>query len=340
MADAKPREIKRYYKISELQQKALNRFKEKEIFVKGYDCGFKSGDDYISYRTGYSTAIYSHSAQGKSQFLIEQLVHLSNKYELKHAIWLTENGAKDELTVDIAMTYLKKSVFGGEEITDKDILRAYEWMEKYFYIIDHESSMLNVRDIYESVLLIEKEQGVKINTVSIDNASNLSREADKAKMMIHEYMAYLMTSINRTSLAKNFHTFILFHVNPTDLVECKDTKRKYMGKPTHYHISGGSQVNYLGYQLINIWRPVTSQEMLGIVNPETGIPFQLNEAVITVSKSKPKKVGTTGSFSLYFDTEKQCYYELQMNKKFYSGQYEEQQKLDNPTNNMPISKLF
>lgn len=331
---------KRYYKISELQERALSRFNKKEIFVKGYDCGFKVGDEYISYRTGYSTGIYSHSAQGKSQFLVEELVHLSKKYQLKHAIWLTENGAKDELTVDIAMTYLKKSVFGGDQISDKDILEAYKWMEKYFYIIDHESYMLNIRDIYESVLLIEKEEGIKIDTVSIDNASNLSREADKAKMMIHEYMAYLMTSINRTSLAKNFHTFILFHVNPTDPVECKETKRRYMGKPTHYNISGGSQVNYLGYQLINIWRPITSEEQLGIVNPETGIPFQLNEAIITISKSKPKKIGITGSFSLYFDIEKQCYYEVQNGKKFYAGQYQEEQKLNNSNNILPTSKLF
>lgn len=326
---------KRYYKISELKAKALSRLKNKEIYVKGYDCGFKCGDDIISYRPNYSTGIYSFSAQGKSQFLIEQLVHLSRKYGLKHAVWLTENGASEELATDIAMTYMRKSLTDIDNINPQDILDAYDWMEKFFYVIDHESSMLNIRDIYEAVGEIEREQCIKIDTVSIDNVSNLTREADKAKLLIHEYSNYLMGAVNRTSMAKKYHTFILFHVNKTDAIECKTTKKKYQGKPTHYDISGGSQINYLGYQLINVWRPINSTDNQDIINPETGYPFQMNEAVITVSKSKPKFIGRTASFTIYFDTDRQAYYEMNNGVKSYADQW--QQSTPKP---LTPSKLF
>lgn len=328
--------IKTHYRVSELTSLALS--KRKETYIKGYDCGFKTGDQYLSYRLGFSTGFYSYSAQGKSQFWIEQAVHLSRKHGLKHAIWLTENGKKEELIMDIAMTYMRKSLFSPNHvISDEELFEALNWMNDFFYIIDHESSILNIRDIFQAVADIEAAYGIKINCVAIDNATNLSREADKHKMMIHEYMNYLMTAINRTSLARNYHTFILFHVGKQDRVECKTTGKKYQAPATHYDIVGGQMVNYLGYQLACVYRPISNDEQVGIINPDTGVPFDLNETHIIISKSKPKAVGTQGQFIIYFDVEKQAYYELlNGNEKYYCGDYDNK---FNPTDEAKPSAL-
>lgn len=330
---------KTHYKVSELTSLALS--KRKETYVKGYDCGFKTGDEYLSYRLGFSTGFYSYSAQGKSQFWIEQAVHLSRKHKLKHAIWLTENGKKEELIMDIAMTYLRKSLFSLNQIvTDEELFMALEWMDDFFYIIDHESSILNIRDIYQSVAEIEATHKIKIDCVAIDNATNLAREADKGKMMIHEYMNYLMTAINRTSLAKNYHTFILFHVGKQDRVECKTTGKKYQAPATHYDIVGGQMVNYLGYQLACVYRPISNEEQVGIIDPDTGLPFALNETHIIVSKSKPKAVGTQGQFKIYFDVDRQAYYELIANTKFYCGDYSKlSDQIAHPSTMQPSTKF-
>lgn len=316
-----PKKSQRVFRIHDVAKNAIS--KRHEVYVKGHDCGFKTGDEFLSYRIGYTTGVYSYSAQGKTQFYIEQSVHLSKRYGLKHAIWLTESGKKEEMVLDIAMTYMGKSLFGGNEpVTDEEIEEALTWMDQYFFIIDHESDMLNIRDIYGAVGEIEREYDIKIDCVAIDNASNLVREDGKSRLMIHEYMNYLITAVNRTSLKMKYHTFILFHVQKTDKIECKDTKKKYQECPDHYSISGGQQINFLSYNLVCVWRPISREEQVGIINPDTLMPFELNESHIVITKSKPKGVGNQGKFVLRFDAAKQKFYELIDGHKFYAGEYE------------------
>src|SRR5690606_17322138 len=152
--------------------------------------------------------------------------------------------------MDIAMTYLGKSYFDPDNYpTEEEEDAALEWMEQHFYIIDHEEEMLNLRDIYKAVADFEKDTGLKMDTVSIDNASNLSREPGQEKMSIAEYNNYLMRSTARTSINKNYHTFVLFHLNKPDyMMECPTQKKaggeyRYHPTPNHYQISGGQQVN-------------------------------------------------------------------------------------------------
>ena len=320
---------KRYYKISELQTNTLSSLKNKEIFVKGSDCGFKVGDEFISYRIGFSTSIYSYKSEGKTQFTLQQAVHLSVAHGWKHALWLSESGKKSEAVLDIVMCYLGKSLFSGDYISDDEILEALLFLNDFFYFIDHEKSMLNIRDIYEIVAEIEQTEGIKISGVIIDNATNLAREQTKSSLMIHEYMNYLMTAVNRTSLSKGYHTFILFHVGkPESMAECKTSGKKFRPCPSDFSILGGQQTGYLGFQMFSVWRPCRTIDDYGIINPKTGVPYAINETVITVTKSKPKKIGIEGSFHIYFDIDKQQYYEIIGNEKFYCGSYNQ---ILNPT---------
>lgn len=316
----------RVYTVGELRASAKKQVRGGEIFVKGVSCGFQSGDEYISYRKGYTTGIFSYSAQGKTQFLLEQLVHMAREAGWKHAIWLTETGKKEEIVMELVMIYLGKSYFSRDNFpTEAEEDAALEWLSQYFFIIDHEEDMLNVRSIYEAVARFEKESGVQIDTVSIDNASNLSREPGQERWSIAEYMNYLMRATSRTSSKRNYHTLILFHLNKPDyMMECPTKKKeggdyRYHPAPSHYNISGGQQINFLGYQLIGIYRPISKQSQFGIINPETGVPFELNEAHIIVTKSKPKAIGKEGSFTLFFDRERQRYYEIVGVGRRYAG---------------------
>lgn len=317
-----PKKVK-VYSIDEIAESALaNR---KQLYSKGYSCGFHSGDHLISYKKGYTTGIFSYSAQGKTQFYIEESVWLSLKYGLKHAVWLSESGKKEEVVLDIVMCYKGKKLFGeGEVLTDEEIIDGMNWLKDYFFIIDHEEEQLNIRDIYIAVKSIETKYNVKIDCIGVDNASNLGKEDIAAKMSVVDYMKYLMKAINRTSLKHDYHTFLLMHVNDTDPIECSVTKRKYLPRPTHWRVSGGQQVNFLGFQLIGVWRPVSQPDEYGIVNPSTGAPFELNEGHIEITKSKPKMIGALGRFVLYFDKERQMYYEVIDGNKYYRGEYEQQ----------------
>ena len=312
---------KLYYRVSELQSSAITKIKSKEVFVKGASFGFKTSSPYISTRIGYSTGIYSYYGQGKTQILIEQLVHLSKCKGWKHVVWLTESGRKDELISDIIQTYMGINFSNpSNAVTDEDLINAYIWADQYFYVIDHEVKLMNIRDIYEITSQIERDEKVKINTVSIDNATNLARERSTSTFMIHEYMNYMMSAINRTSMLKQYHTFILFHVGKPEKMLEKDGI-KVLPPPSVFNIVGGQMTNFLGYNLFGVYRPIKSEEQYGFINPQTGIPYDRNETVIIVEKSKPKGVGTEGQFSLFFDKSRSKFYENIHGKRYYSGDY-------------------
>lgn len=148
-----------------------------------------------------------------------------------------------------------------------------------------------------------------------------------------------MSAINRTSMIKNYHTFCLFHVGkPDKYIEFEG--RRLLPPPSVFNIVGGQMTNYLGYNLFGVYRPVRKQEDYGYVNPATGIPYDINEVEIIVEKSKPQGVGQEGTFNLWFDKDRQQYYEKIDGKVYYCGEYNKQQISENPQSALKPSTSF
>ena len=66
--------------------------------------------------------------------------------------------------------------------------------------------------------------------------------------------------------------------------------------------------------MLSVWRPPA-----GIVDEETGEPYLDNEVHIIIQKFKPKGVGKRGTVKLYFDAEKNRYYEMYLGEPRYAG---------------------
>lgn len=317
-------EKKRIYRVNDLVEQAKKEIKEGKVFQKGENCGFINGDCYVSYLKGFTTGIYSYSAMGKTQFYIQEAVHLSKNSGWVHGVWLTEQGKKTQLVADILQTYLGVNLSKESQTIKESVLDAgFKWVNDHFIIIDHEEEILSIRDILEAAAKAEKEFGIKLDAVGIDNATNLKKELGMDKA---EFMNYVQNACNRTAVKRDWHIFMLFHVNKLDDIECKVTKKKFKPLPTHFDISGGQQINFTGYQLIGVYRGIKQEEDSDIINPRTGIPFILNEAWISVTKSKPKGIGNLGIFQIFFDSNRNQYYEIFQGKKYYCGEYEQQQK--------------
>lgn len=321
---------KRIFRVSDILDETKKVILEKKVFQKGSSCGFISGDSYVSYLKGFTTGIYSYSAMGKTQFYIQEAVHLSKVHNWVHAVWLTEQGRKTQMIADILQTYLGVNL-SDESTTIKEsvLTSALEWLDKHFIIIDHEEEILSIKDILESAVKIQKELGIQLDSIGIDNATNLKTELGMDKAT---FMNYIQNACNRTAVKYNWHIFTLFHVNKIEPVECKETKKKFMPIPSHFDISGGQQINFTANQLIGVYRGIKSKDDEDIINPKTGTPFILNEAWINVTKTKPKGVGEIGMFQIFFDRNRNQYYEIFQGKKYYCGEYEaEQNKKSKPT---------
>lgn len=315
---------KRIYRVSELMEETKKSIQENKVFQKGASCGFITGDSYVSYLKGFTTGIFSYSAMGKSQFYIQTAVHLSKAHGWIHAVWLTEQGRKTQMIADILQTYLGVNLTDDSAtIKESELENGLKWLDEHFIIIDHEEEILSIKDILESAVRIEKELGIKLDSIGIDNATNLKTELGMDKAT---FMNYIQNACNRTAVKYNWHIFTLFHVNKLDPIECKETKKKFMPLPTHFDISGGQQINFTANQLIGVYRGIKSKDDEDIINPKTGSPFILNEAWINVTKTKPKGTGELGMFQIFFDRNRNQYYEVFQGKKYYCGQFEEQKK--------------
>lgn len=308
-----------YYKISEIQHEALN--KRSEAFSKGWGTGFHTVDPLISYKSGYSSIIFSYNFNGKTQFVIEECCYMAQKFGIVSVLYLTEAGDRAETILDIIQTYLRKNL-AVYDVSDDEIIAALEWANKYFIILDCSNSLLTVREIYQTVVDIEKTEDIKVGNLVIDHVGNVAKDEDQKFFNIADNIKYILQAVTRTSKKFNLHTFIMFHVRDTDPIKCKTTDKWYLPKPEGYMLSGGQQSGFLGQQMISVWRPISSPEKYGIINPDTGVPFELNETHITVTKSKPKNIGKIGTQIIYFDSDRQSYYELIGSQKYYSGDYE------------------
>lgn len=305
---------KRYRRISDSFNEILqdkNRVQERGSFT-----GFKVLEPYISFIEGNITTIFGTAGSGKTQLSIEFSIYMAMAYKKITLLYLTEAGSFSETVLDICQTYLRKRL---EDIEDEELLDALDWMSKYFYVIDVSDSLLDIREIYSSTRELEEDYGIKVHNIIIDHYHNINLTKEQRGMTIAEQVKFVFQAITRTSKKFSYHTIILFHVKDIDPIKCPTTGKFYLPKPEFYMLSGGMQSSYLSQQMIGVWRPITREEQYGIVNPDTGIPFELNEAHVTCMKVKPKQSGKLGGDTLFFDWEKQSYYEIEDGIRKYAG---------------------
>lgn len=271
-------------------------------------------DPIISLVEGSITTIYGTAGSGKTQFCIETCVSQAEVYGSKTAYYLTEAGTFEETVLDIAQTYLQKTL---SEITDEELLTALEWMDEYIFIIDISRGLMSMREIYEQVLSMEKEYDIKINNVVLDHFGNILPDPKNKGATIADNVKFTFQAMTATSKLKNFHTIILFHTARQEPVKCPVSGKFYLLKAEPYELSGGIQANFLSMQMINVHRFISREDQLGVIDPQTGMPYELNETHITCTKVKPKQSGSLGTVKIYFDWKKQSYYEIVNGEKRY-----------------------
>lgn len=316
MAESKERKKSPAIKASSVKAGALNR--RKEVGEKGWLTGYKTLDEFISYKKGYSTTIYSYAHQGKTQFALDQCVNLAVMYGAKIAVYLTEAGDAEEIVLEIAQTYMRRSL-ADRELTDSELEFAIDsFVDKHFYIINSSSQLFSVKELAWAVADTNEAYGINIDIVVIDHFGNLEKDSDQKYFKTDENVKYVMQTVNRMSKKLNLHTFILFHIRDTEPIKCSQSGKYYLPKPEHHNISGGQQANYQGMQMIAVWRPVYHPNKLGIVDPDTMEPYEQNETRIIVSKSKPKHIGRLGESALFFNVLTQSYKERVNGGEYYA----------------------
>lgn len=299
--------------------KRVNDFREgvkqqKNTFgQRGWDTGLESLDEIFSIKRGYSTVVFSYAHQGKTQLVIDNCIYLAREYGVVSAMYLTEAGKKEEATLDIITTLVGKCI---DNITDEELEIALDFIDKYIWFADVASGLKSIVEIYQEVELLIN-SGVNVQNLVIDHFHQLNEAPEQKYMDRADKTKFVLRTLNKRSQDLNIHSFILFHVRDTNAVICPTSKLHFLPKPEAHELSGGQQSHYLAYNMVSVWRPVTSSEKYGIVD-YNGVPYEINQTVVTVAKVKPKGSAVLGSRSIYFDKDSQRFYSIKGSKKIYA----------------------
>jgi hypothetical protein len=300
---------KKYHRAIECREE-IHSAKD-ETFEKGWYCGWECGDDFLSFKEGYTTYLYSHPHQGKTVFVIETLIHLAKNEGKVTCIYSPETGGKKEMFWNLIQVYTGKRMYGmaAHRITPKEIDEAIAFINKHFIVIEHDPfasgkmERFTVKDIFNQVYLAEQEYKLKVNVLCIDPFNLLDRELEDDRKAIQDYVLGTLSFINSASRKMKMHTILVAHLSGEDIIVDKDTGIEYMPKPHPSKLAGGQSFWRAGFQMVGIWR-----EPYGIID-RSGMPYQENCMQVLVQKTKPFGVGKLGVFKVFYDTDTHTLYE-------------------------------
>ena len=112
---------KKYFRASEFKDDVYAS--QGETFEKGWSCGWSCGDDFISFKKGFTSYVYSHPHQGKTVWVTESLIHLAKNEGLTICVYSPETGGKKEVVWNLIQVYTGKRLYGkgAHKITTQEI---------------------------------------------------------------------------------------------------------------------------------------------------------------------------------------------------------------------------
>lgn len=300
--------------LPSVQDKFIN--KSDKGLPRGEWPGFASLAEYMTLKKGTTSYIYAAPHQGKSQFAIELLVNLMEFSNWKIAIYSPETGEAEDVYMEYAHAYLKKPVFKDQEgcATDAEIKKAMQFLSNRLFVIDSGDEDMTLGRFWHSVELIEEKHGIKLDCAVIDPFTDIVATGDFARD--DQFLNVGLTRVRNKAKTMNIHVMVIAH---TKVIENKTAKVKdgedMDGKPIYKEVTyqpmalpnqlaGGQMWWRKGMLMVNVWRPPSE-----LIDSDWGQPFEPNQTRITVVKAKPKGVAKLGYCDLYFDAERNRYYE-------------------------------
>lgn len=298
-----PRHVYRAHELSSAVEK---------LFVTGITrgafAGFETLHEYFSIKRGVTTYIFGSPFSGKSEFWFEILLNLSELYGWRHAIFSPETGKASEIIAELISKRARAPFYktNGDQMSEKDYHTAVAFIHEYFYIIDPGDEGMTLETFYKTVDEIEKADGVTIDSTLVDPYNELendiSTEGGRQDLFIEKQLGI----VRRNAQAKNRHNVLITHCRDQQSVKKTVDGREiwYYPPATAREIAGGQAWFRKAMNLINVWRPP-----VGWKENEWDTPAEENEAHIIIQKFKPKGTGKRGVVKLYFDTQRNRYYE-------------------------------
>lgn len=313
---------KAYHRAGEFQQDVLSS--RKIIFERGFDIGFHSAYKYISLKKKFTSYLYAFPNSGKTSILLDIYMHIARTYGTKIAIYSPEAGGKNHLVSYLVQVYLGKKLHGHnkQEATDTEWLEALNFIDGHFLLlapklIGKDKILFDSKEMFNQIYLAQKDYGWDIELLLCDPYNQLSKSDQDRRKSIADFTLENLTYINQVADEMDMHIQIAMHLRDEDSSVDKDTGIEYMPKPFPNKLANGQSVWRVGQTMIGIHRLPS-----GIIEKTTGSAYPENGTDVLVQKNKVFGAGEEGGFRLYYDVDRQKFYEIIGGNKYYCGEYD------------------
>lgn len=276
----------------------------------GLDVGFQCLSEFYTHRHSGITDWTGFPASGKTYFVLEILMTLSERFGQRNVLYVPDIGNYNEVWSKLFQMKTGKNFNGryGNKATDMDIYQAQEWINQHFIILERTDIRKPIppSDIWLFTCEYEDAFG-KVNNCLIDSWKNMSHIYQNRE---DQYLDYILSYRNELSEKFNKHFHTIAHAAKTEMDENNDyvdeagKKRKKRRIPDANDIKGGSSWFANGKNIISVDYP----------NKKS------TEIDLYISKTKPEGVGKVGSVigKIKLDLNRHRFYETSWGEKRFT----------------------
>ena len=277
--------------------------------VRGKSIGWDWDILPYTIKEGCTTYIGSAPASGKTELWFEILINLSCLHNWNHVIFSPETGSSAEIFAELCYKYVGKPyVQGQNSMSNSEQIVAEMFINEHFIVIDPIDEDLTITKFYDLVDEIEKKEGMKIHTTTIDPWNELTEEFLPSDLGREDkYLSRILGTVRKNARKTGRHNCVINHVRDQPMVSSKTiagTDISYFPMPSARDFAGGQVWFRKGLSVLIPWRPP-----YGLLDSD-GNGAEKNEVHLKVAKSKPKGVSKNGVYKLYLDLDKYQYYML------------------------------
>jgi hypothetical protein len=284
---------------------------------RGDDTGFITLDSLYSIKQGFMTFILMPPGHGKTEFAIELALNQAIRFGKRTILNTPETGSIEDIVAELVHKVTGKSFFKSNQFhcDDKEYYSALNWIEQHFLILDTDDRSFSFTEMFEAADQWEKEnKDEKIHLMIGDPYNELRHDMSTYGGRQDLYIEDAMGDVRRRCKKTKRHFILCLHPANQQII-IKDEIR-YFPMPTAREAAGGQALLRKGFCWINGWRPP-----VGLLD-ENGQPYKENQLILTLEKVKPKGVGKKGTTSVFFDWQRNRYYEEHGSQHFYAFEHE------------------
>lgn len=295
---------------------------------RGVSLGFQCFDNEayartptLSIKKGYPVYVAALPHSGKSEFVFELLINLSQLHGWRHCIYSGEEGDAAEVYVQIIekvvgkqfRNYHAKGMVSAYAMTEAERVSAELWVNDHFFVID-DTTDYTPEAFCAEVDSWERELGFQFDTMTFDPFNDFARDLRPYGNRIELWLSDVLKMWRRECKAKNRAGFLVNHIASVQLEKDPDTKKRYPPLPAPTEWAMGQEWFRRGFLMMTLWRPPD------FMLDEHGRNYAKNELVIAIQKAKPKGIATLTRVSLFWDWQRKRYQEREGNMYYFAGQ--------------------